>query len=452
MADRRPGRRKKTAGPPPTSKPVPGPAPAPTPLTPSGSGRAVGSWRPDDGVLALGVGLAAAGMGAVLGLAAERIAVARVIRPTDVADQPGDGRGGPALGSLRGEARVVLSHNVPLHVEVDEPEDGASAITIVLSHGYALNLDSWHYQRLSLRGRYRLVFWDQRGHGRSGTGPLGSSTIDQVGEDLSAVLDAVAPDGPLVLLGHSMGGMTVMSLAALRPELFTERVLAVALISTSAGGMGGFDLGLSGIGRLGMRLAPAAARLLARQPNLVAHGRRLGSDLEGLLVRRYSFASPVPPQLITFAARMINQTRMEVISDFLPTFSKHDKREALAVLHGREVLVMVGDADLITPAAQSDDIVRLLPEAEHVLVQHAGHLLPLEHPDLVNGHLDDLLSDAETILRATTRPSRRRNWGRRTVTPVRPRWPHRRTHRSTDRTIDRSPDRSTDRSTDKGST
>jgi pimeloyl-ACP methyl ester carboxylesterase len=442
MADRR-GRRGRSAAlkAPKAPKPPKHLPAVPTPLAPVEPARSAG-WRPDDGVLALGVGLAAAGMGAVLGLAAERIAVARVIRPPDVVDEPGDGRGGPALGSLRGEARVVLSRNVPLHVEVDEPEDGAPAFTVVLSHGYALTLDSWHYQRLALRGRYRLVFWDQRGHGRSGTGPLGSSTIDQVGEDLAAVIDAVAPEGPLVLLGHSMGGMTVMSLAAHRPELFTDRVLAVALISTSAGGLGGFDLGLSGVGRLGMRMAPTAARLLARQPTLVARGRRLGSDLESLLVRRYSFASSVPPQLIRFAARMIAETRMEVISDFLPTFSKHDKREALAVLQGREVLVMVGDYDLITPAEQSDDIIRLLPAAEHVVVPQAGHLLPLEHPDLVNGHLDDLLTDAEALQRASARPARRRSWGRRTVTPVRPRR-RRWGHRSTDRT--------TDRSTDKGS-
>jgi pimeloyl-ACP methyl ester carboxylesterase len=421
MAERRAGRgRSRTAT-----------APKSVPKIPTPLAQALPD-RPSEGVLAIGVGLAAAGMGAVLGLAAERIAVARVIRPQAVAETD-DGRGGPPLGSLRGEARVVLSRDVPLHVEVDEPESGTSAYTVVLSHGYALNLDSWHYQRLALRGRCRLVFWDQRGHGRSGTGPLGSSTIDQVGEDLGAVIDAVVPEGPLVLLGHSMGGMTVMSLAALRPELFTERVLAVGLISTSAGGAGEFDLGLSGVGRLGMRLAPAAARMLARQPNLVARGRRLGSDLEGLLVRRYSFASPVPTQLIAFAARMINQTRMEVISDFLPTFSKHDKREALAVLHGREVLVMVGDSDLITPAEQSDDIIRLLPEAEHVVVQHSGHLLPLEHPDLVNGHLDDLLTDVETILRASSRSARRRNWGRRTVTPVRQRRSRRWVHRATDK-------------------
>jgi pimeloyl-ACP methyl ester carboxylesterase len=316
---------------------------------------------------------------------------------------------------------------------VDEPAEDAegSAITIVLSHGYALNLDSWHYQRLALRGRYRLVFWDQRGHGRSGTGPRGSSTIDQVGEDLGAVIDAVAPEGPLILLGHSMGGMTVMSLAYHRPELFTDRVWAVGLISTSAGGLGGVDLGLAGLGRLGMKVAPVAARALARQPKLVERGRRLGSDLEGLLVRRYSFASPVTPQLISFAARMIAQTRLEVISDFLPTFNGHDKREALATLHDHHVLVMVGDSDLITPAEQSEDIIRLLPEAEYVLVRDAGHLLPLEHPELVNGHLDELIEYAEEALRASAQSTRLRNWGRRTVAPVRQRWQRRKPHRST---------------------
>ena len=59
-----------------------------------------------------------------------------------------------------------------------------------------------------------------------------------LGRDLDAVLRALAPDGPLVLVGHSMGGMTIMALAEQRPELFAERVAGVALLSTSAGEVG----------------------------------------------------------------------------------------------------------------------------------------------------------------------------------------------------------------------
>jgi pimeloyl-ACP methyl ester carboxylesterase len=377
----------------------------------------------DRSLVALGVGLAATGVGAVLGLAAERVAVARRIRAPEE-DAADDGRGGPPLGSLRGEARLVLSREVPLHVEVDEPDQPyrKGDLTVVLSHGYVLTLDSWHYQRLALRGRFRLVLWDQRGHGRSGTGPPGSSTIDQVGEDLGAVIDAVAPEGPLLLLGHSMGGMTVMSLAHQRPELFDQRVVAVGLLSTSAGGTSGVDLGFAGLGRLGLRVAPVAARALTRTPKLVARSRALGSDLESLLVRRYSFASAVPPQLVSFAARMIGQTRLEVISDFLPTFSSHDKREALAALAGHEVLVMVGDSDALTPPSASEQIIERLPGAQHVVVRHAGHLLLLEYPDLVNGYLDELAERAQVIATATGRRSWRPGWARRrTVTPVRER-------------------------------
>lgn len=399
-----------------------------------------GFWRPERTALAFGVGLAATGVGAVLGLAAERAAVTRMLRGAEaepVALEPGtsDGRGGPPLGSLRGRARVVMSGEVPLHVEVDEydPEwakDPAAnrqdvpgprhqpVLTVVLSHGYALSLDSWHYQRLALRGRFRLVLWDQRGHGRSGTGEPGSSTIEQIGKDLGAVIDEVAPDGPLVLLGHSMGGMTVMSLAEGRPEIFAERVVGVGLLNTSAGGLSALDLGLSGLGRAMMTVAPTAARLLARRPNLVAHTRRLGSDLESLLVRRYSFASPVPRELARFCAGMIAQTRMEVISDFLPTLSSHDKRVALEVLNDHELLVMAGDKDLLIPRSHSDDIVASLPGAEYVVVRDAGHLLPLEHPELVDTYLAELLAEAAEV--AVRRPSsRRRGWGRRTVTPVR---------------------------------
>lgn len=381
---------------------------------------------PRAGLVELGVGLAAAGLGAALGLAAERVAVGRPLLPRRGSRDPED------YGGLHGPARVVrAADGTALHVEVDEVDDHRPAdavdvppgpagppVTVVFSHGYALSLDSWHFQRKALRGRHRLVFWDQRGHGRSGTGPVGSATIDQIGRDLDAVLAAVAPTGPLILVGHSMGGMTVMSLAEQRPDLFADRVLGVALVSTSAGGLNRVDFGIAGLGTLVQRLGPRTVRTLSRTPRLVEHSRRIGSDLEAVLVRRYSFGSPVSDELVRFTAHMIDSTRLEVISDYLPTFSTHDKRAALAALDGLEVLVIVGDDDLLTPASHSDEIVRLLPAAEHVVVRDGGHLLMLEHPQVVTAHLVELFDRA---VRAHTQPGPRR-YGtrtRRTVMPLR---------------------------------
>ncbi|WP_347870833.1 alpha/beta fold hydrolase [Rhodococcus sp. (in: high G+C Gram-positive bacteria)] len=82
-----------------------------------------------------------------------------------------------------------------------------------------------------------MVAYDQRGHGESGVAPPLSYTIDQLGCDMQAVLDAVAPDGPILLVGHSMGGMSILSHARQHPEMIGSRFVGAALISTSARGL-----------------------------------------------------------------------------------------------------------------------------------------------------------------------------------------------------------------------
>lgn len=349
------------------------------------------SPRPQN-LIGLGAGLAAAGAGAALGFAAERLTLGR-------------SRGGgvvEAFGSLRGPSRtLVTADGTRLHVEVDEPaaEPDGGAVTIVFSHGFCLNLDSWHFQRQMLRGRHRLVLWDQRGHGRSSTGPPGSCTVDQCGRDLAEVLAEVAPTGPLVLVGHSLGGMTQMALAAEQPRLVKDRVVGVALIATSSGGLARVHWGLTEVlGQVAHRVAPGAVAGLARTPRLVDRTRRIASDLEQAMVKRYSYASAVPASLVRFSAAMIAATPIEVVAEFLPTFDLHDKREALATLDGIEALVLSGEDDLLTPPEHSDEIVRRLPVAEHVLLPHAGHLVMLERPDEVNLHLDELLVRAQRSL------------------------------------------------------
>jgi pimeloyl-ACP methyl ester carboxylesterase len=340
------------------------------------------------GIVGLGAGVVAAG--AVIGLAAERYAVGRSFRRTDpVVEEP--------FGSLRGRPVVVTADDgVVLHVEVDEPAQGAAtAPTIVFCHGYALNQDAFHYQRRDLRDLGRLVFWDQRGHGRSARGPMEHATIDQLGADLRCVLDAVAPSGPVVLVGHSMGGMTVMALADAHPELFGSRVIGVALISTSPGRMAEVTLGVPAyLGRVFHRMAPGVMAAAARRPDLAERGRRMGSDVGFVLTKRYSFASAVPASLVEFTAAMNAATPVDVLAELFPAFNAHDKLEALDVLNGVETLILAGEGDLMTPAAHSEDMLRKVPGAELVVLPESGHMVVLERYGEVNEQLRGLVARA----------------------------------------------------------
>ncbi len=336
-----------------------------------------------------GRGLLAAGAlaaGAALGAIAER----SLLRSSG-------GAGGvlPDLGTLRGEAMtVVATDGTELHVEIDAadqdaPDDG---LTVIFCHGYALNLDSWYFQRLDLRGRARLVFYDHRSHGRSTRAEFDTHHVDQLGADLGVLIDAVAPTGPLMLVGHSMGGMTIMALAAQRPELFSDRVYGVALIATSAGGLSAGMLGLPpGFGHVFHRIAPPVAAALARRKGLVERTRWSNSDLGLLLTRLYSFGSTATEQASRFVAGMVSATPVDVVAEFLPALQDHDKRAALGAFEAVELLVMVGDADRLTPKEQSDEIVRRVPGAEYVVVPDSGHMLTLEKHEDVNAPLVALL-------------------------------------------------------------
>ncbi|WP_331271894.1 alpha/beta fold hydrolase [Motilibacter aurantiacus] len=337
--------------------------------------------------LGAGLGLAAAGtaVGVVAGL--------RLTRRAAVT-----GATGAEAGT--GRARVVVTDDgVPLHVEVDEPA-GPARTTVVLVHGFGNDLRAFHHQRRALRPHARLVLFDQRGHGRSGgtpdaRSPRFRSVIDQLGADLARVLAETAPDGPVVLVGHSMGGMTVMALADRHPELFGPRVVAVALLSTSPGQLAEVTLGLpAAAGRLVHRLAPGVLRTATRQAELVERGRRAGNELSYALTRHYAFGGQVSPELVALVVDMVAATPVQTLAEVFPAFAAHDKLEALAVLAGLPSLVLVGERDLLTPVEHSRAIAERLPLAELVTVPDAGHMVLLERPAPVDEALLRLLDRA----------------------------------------------------------
>ena len=346
---------------------------------------------PSVGLPSVGVAGAALGVlatGVALGLAAERHVLGRVRLQPDPADAE------PFFALPADRTRTVRTDDgVALHVEEVGP--ATSDLTVVFVHGYIQEMAVWHYQRQALAadGDVRLVFYDHRSHGRSARGAAERSTIEQLGRDLAAVLDAVVPTGPVVLVGHSMGGMTVMALADARPELFGERVRAVALIATSAGKLASLTFGLpKAVLPVTRRVLPLLTRGMSRLPRPFERGRRAGSDLAYLVTRRGGFGSgDVSPAVVEFVAAMAARTPVDVMAEFYETFMSHDKLAALSVLHELDVLVLVGADDLMTPEDHSRELAQALPGARLVVVEQAGHNVALERPELVSDELRRLV-------------------------------------------------------------
>ncbi|AXE79636.1 lipase [Streptomyces atratus] len=382
-------------------------------------------WR-RAGIAGAAIGVIAAG--AAAGVAVERLTVGRGMRRRARLALDASG----PYGSLRGlPGRAAADDGTELYYEVDEvePDGGSGAagggesgtgasgtatgagtrrrrlfgrkapapVTVVFSHGYCLSQDSWHFQRAALRGLVRTVHWDQRSHGRSERGRAQADGvtvgIDQLGRDLKAVIDAAAPEGRLVLVGHSMGGMTMMALAEQYPQLIRDRVAAVAFVGTSSGKLGEvtFGLPIAGVNAV-RRVLPGVLKALGSQAELVERGRRATADLFAGLIKRYSFGSrDVDPAVERFAERLIESTPIDVVAEFYPAFTEHDKSHVLPAFRDLPVLILAGDKDLVTPSSHSEAIADHLPDAELVIVPDAGHLVMLEHPETVTDRLADLL-------------------------------------------------------------
>lgn len=129
------------------------------------------------------------------------------------------------------ESWAESSDGVRLRVVEHGPED---AQPLVFAHGWTCTAEIWLPQVHALAERYRVITYDQRGHGQSG-GKEGPFRLDQLGDDLSSVLAHALRDGErAVIAGHSMGGITIMSWAARHPDEVTRRATAAVLTGTAA--------------------------------------------------------------------------------------------------------------------------------------------------------------------------------------------------------------------------
>jgi pimeloyl-ACP methyl ester carboxylesterase len=306
-------------------------------------------------------------------------------------------------------SELTLSDGVRLHVEVSGPAD--AKVTVVLLHGWCLDRRTWHHQIAALRelgvDQPRIIAYDARGHGRSSPIRLRSATLGQLGNDLAEVLRHYAPEGPVVLAGHSMGGMVIMEYAHHYPVEFAERVAGLLFVSTSAEGhthtQYGLPSRLASLMRAGETLG---AGLLARSGPWRPH-RALLPALRPAL-RWLLFGDEYEDAALQVTMKSVGRTTLSSIGGFRNSIGEQRRLDTLARLGDVPAAVLVGDRDRLTPPPCADSIAEALPGTELTVYPGAGHMLILERPAEVSAILTAIVERA-----ATSTPGQRRRRARR---------------------------------------
>ena len=277
-------------------------------------------------------------------------------------------------------------------------------LTIVLVHGWTLDSRTWGpvADALSTGPRARSVLrYDLRGHGRSDPAQPGTETIAQAADDLADLIGAQL-DGPVVLVGHSMGGMAVMALAQRHGELVAQRVVGAAFVATSCGDMVPHTLGLRpGLARMVAlgdsvlrRAALASPWWLRREPItrwtwLIRPG-----------VRWLLFGGHPRRADVTLCTRCLAQGRAANLVTFRSALDEHDQVAALAAFSTIPTLVLGATRDRLTPIRHTDKIAAELPQATLVRYAGAGHLVPLERAEQVADRIEELVSSVAASRRS----------------------------------------------------
>ncbi|MFT4044075.1 MAG: alpha/beta hydrolase [Gordonia sp. (in: high G+C Gram-positive bacteria)] len=347
----------------------------------------------------LGIAAAVAGLGAFGGLAAAGVARVVTRSSRDESDDPCAGVDFTEIyaddaSSVRADDGVVLAVRTVHLGGLDA--DAEPELTVIFTHGLSLRMASWHFQRFALAGswanrRIRMVFFDQRGHGRSAAAPPETCTIAQISDDVAAVMRTVAPRGPVVLVGHSMGAMALMALARRRAELFGPdgQVVGVACVAAAARGL--TETGLArGLGNPLVGVFRAAVR---HAPSVVEAGRGVTRMILEPMLGAGSFGPDFHSRTADrVVAKMIQHTPISTVVNFLNALEQHDETEGLPVLAQVPTAVVCGSVDMITPLPKSLHMYRSLGADSRLdVVEGAGHMVLIQTPERVTDAIADLV-------------------------------------------------------------
>jgi pimeloyl-ACP methyl ester carboxylesterase len=287
----------------------------------------------------------------------------------------------PARPSRDPGARMVAgTSGSDLYVE----EIGAGA-AVVLTHGWGLDSTIWRHAKHDLAG-FRIVGWDLPGLGRSRLGPDRDVTLEGFAADLAGLIER--QNRPVVLVGHSIGGMIIQTLARDRPELFGREVAGVALLNTTyTNPLRTMILSplaralrpvIEGVLRLAIWLEPLAW-LSAWQGYLngTAH-----------VANRLGFGGAVTRSQLDHTTLLATRNPPGVQARGMLAMFRWDAAGAMAQA-ACPVMILAGDRDIVTKPEASRAIAASSPRAVLRVMEDANHMGFLEQAPAYDEALAD---------------------------------------------------------------
>jgi pimeloyl-ACP methyl ester carboxylesterase len=271
-------------------------------------------------------------------------------------------------GALEEPARYSVTTADGCTLAVWDTGEGA---TVVLPHCWGCSHAIWiPVARRLVEAGYRVVLYDQRGHGAS-NGGTAALTVEVLADDLADILrsrDVV----DAVLAGHSMGGMTIMALATYHPEVLAERARALVLVATAAADLGS-----------GPAVAEWFVGALISSPavSLALHSTAGHRFVRGV------FGPDSVRSHIDLTRTLFADTAPRVRAGFLHAMSTMNLLEGIATIR-LPTTVMVGSRDRFTAPARAAQMVAAIPGARLVTLPGRGHMLPLEDPGAVSAEIE----------------------------------------------------------------
>ena len=255
--------------------------------------------------------------------------------------------------------------SVAVEHRFDGPEE---APVVMLSNSLGTAMDMWEDQMPALTAHFRVLRYDQRGHGGT-AGPPGPYTMQELAGDAIELLDSLGLER-VSFLGASMGGMTGMCIAIEAPE----RIDRLALCCTSAN-------------------IPPPERWFERAELVRKDG--MGAVAEASLERWFTPAlRDRRPEVVARLKRTLLAIDPEGYAGCCEALATTDLRARLHAIEA-PTLVITGEDDLSTPPDHGALVADQVPYGTCLMLSPARHLANVERPDDVNrAVLDHLLAEA----------------------------------------------------------